>query len=146
MKFPRNATIFRGRPDATPFIGVLFLLSLFCLLSSSLVFLPGVPIQLPEASESAGITNRTVAVAVDRKGRLYFENQIIEEQVLGARLREAAQKAPTPLTLVLLADVNVPLETTVRLLRMARASGIPEGVLAARPASTSGRSSEGGTP
>ena len=49
MKFPRNARIFRGQLDASPFVGVLFLVAIFLLLNSSLVFVPGIAINLPEA-------------------------------------------------------------------------------------------------
>ena len=54
MRFPHNTKIFRGQLDAAPFLGVFFLLLIFLLLNSSLVFTPGVEIQLPETANVPG--------------------------------------------------------------------------------------------
>jgi len=78
MKFPRNARIFRGQLDAAPFAAVLFLLVIFLMLGS-LVYTPGVPLQLPVANDLPGTDKPTIAVAIDGNGRLFFENQGIEE-------------------------------------------------------------------
>ena len=53
MKFPRNARIFRGQLDAAPFAIVFFLLVIFLMLSS-LVYTPGVHIELPVADGLTG--------------------------------------------------------------------------------------------
>ena len=52
MKFPRNARISRGHLDAAPFAGVLFCLLIFLLLAS-LVYTPGVLINLPTSASSS---------------------------------------------------------------------------------------------
>ncbi len=134
MRFPRTARVFRGQLDASPFVGVLFLLAIFLLLNSSLVFMPGVAIHLPEAADLPGMTNPTVAVAVDRVGQLYFQSQVISEDDLKHRLRNAAGAMKEPLTLVLLADKSVPNGTIVRLSNLAREAGVKDVLLATRPA------------
>ena len=53
MKFPRNARIFRGQLDAAPFAALFFLLVIF-LMVSSLIYTPGVRLELPVADNSAG--------------------------------------------------------------------------------------------
>jgi biopolymer transport protein ExbD len=132
MKFPRNVRVFRGQLDASPFVGVLFLMVIFLLLSSALVYPPGVPLNLPESDGWPGPTNPTVTVAIDGGGRLYYRNQTTTESQLRAHLSEVAG-TQTPLTLVLLADRSVPTETVVRLTSMARDVGIREAWLATRP-------------
>ena len=136
MKFPRNVRIFRGQLDASPFVGVLFIVVIFLLLHSSLVFTPGVRIELPPSPELPGVTNATVTVAVDREGRLFLGNQITGEDALKASLkqRQASLKSRRieGLTLVVMADRNVPNETLVRLLNIARDAGIGEAMLATR--------------
>ncbi len=132
MKFPRNARIFRGQLDASPFVGVLFLVAIFLLLNSSLVFTPGVAIKLPEAADLPGATNATVAVAIDQAGRFYFQNQIVSEEKLKLKLREAAQQTREPRTLVLLADESVPHGTQMRVLNLAREAGLKEVLYATR--------------
>ncbi len=133
MKFPRNARIFRGQLDASPFVGVLFLLAIFLLLNSSLVFLPGVPIRLPEASGLPGVTGPTITVAVDTNRRLYFRNQVIREGDLLIELRQAARAAKEPLTLVLMMDKAVPIETFVQLAKLAREAGLHRTLCRTRP-------------
>jgi len=133
MKFPRNARIFRGQLDASPFVGVLFLVAIFLLLNSSLVFLPGVPIRLPEASDLPGVPGATVTVAVDTNRRLYFRNQVIRESDLLMELRQAARRAKEPLTLVLMMDKAVPIDTFVELAKLAREAGLKETLCATRP-------------
>jgi biopolymer transport protein ExbD len=135
MRFPRNARIFRGQLDASPFVGVLFLVAIFLLLNSSLVFIPGVKIRLPEASDLPGVTNPTVTVAVDRNGQLYFENQGITKDKLKLRLRDAVRRIREPVTLVLLADKAMSHDTTIELFELAREAGLKEALLATRPAS-----------
>jgi len=132
MKFPRNARIFRGQLDASPFVGVLFLVVIFLLLNSSLVFVPGVAIKLPEAEDLPGVTGRTVRVAVDTNRHFYFRDQIIEESELQVELRRAVLETKEPLTLMLLADKTVPWETMVRLAKLARAAGLKEAILVTR--------------
>jgi len=133
MKFPRNARIFRGQLDASPFVGVLFLVAIFLLLNSSLVFVPGVAIKLPEAADLPGVIGRTVRVAVDSHRHFYYRSQIIKESDLQFELRKAVLETKEPLTLMLLADKTVPWDTMVQLAKLARAAGLKEAILVTRP-------------
>ena len=139
MKFPRNARIFRGQLDASPFVGVLFLVAIFLLLNSSLVFVPGVAIKLPEAADLPGATGRTVTVAVDANRHFYLRDQIIKESDLQVELRKAVLGTKEPLTLMLVADKTIPLDTIVQLAKLARAAGLKEAILVTRPPPAPGR-------
>jgi biopolymer transport protein ExbD len=133
MRFPHNTKIFRGQLDAAPFIGVFFLLVIFLLLTSGLVFTPGVPIQLPEGVNLPGLDGPTAVVAVDADGHLYFENQWCDDERLKQRLQAAVDRSPQPLTLVVQADKDAKSEVSVRLGILARSVGIRKMWLAARP-------------
>ncbi len=134
MKFPRHAKIFRGQFDFAPYAGVCFLILIFLALNTSLVFTPGVPIELPEGHDLPGVAGATVVVAVDRQGKYYFDSQVIAETNLQSRLMAAVAKSPKePWTLVVQADKAVPYELVVRLGKMARSVGIKEALLATRP-------------
>src|SRR5258708_7149237 len=125
MKFPRNARIFRGQLDAAPFAIVFFLLVLFLLLAS-LVYTPGIrlPLELPRAEGLAGTDKPSISVAIDAAGRLYFENQPIEETELKARLRKAVKSSSEPLALIIEADKRVSWDRMLRLAVLARDVGI----------------------
>src|SRR5262249_12654435 len=131
-KFPRNARIFRGQLDAAPFAAVFFLLVLFVMLAS-FTYTPGVHIQLPSADDLPGTDKPSVAIAIDPGGRLYFDNQLIEENDLKNRLRLAVHNAPTPLTLVIQADESVTYKTLLHVTMVAREAGITDGHLATLP-------------
>jgi len=132
MKFPRNAKIFRGRLDAAPLAGVFFLLVIFMLLAS-LVYTPGIPIQLPAAQNTTGVSGPTVGVASNGAGQFFFENQLSNEPQLKSNLAAAAGKASSPLTLVVLADKAVNYDSIVRLTQLAEQAGIKQALLQQRP-------------
>jgi biopolymer transport protein ExbD len=132
MKFPRNARIFRGHFDAAPFAAVLFLLVIFIQLGS-LVYTPGVHIQLPVADGFVGTEKLPVHVAIDASGRYYFDNHAIDENELRVRLHKRVAEANEPLALIVLADKAVTDEMIIRLTLIARQAGFSEAVLATLP-------------
>ncbi len=146
MRFPHHTKVFRGQLDAAPFLGVFFLLIIFLLLNSSLVFTPGVRISLPEAVNLPGTDKPTAVVAVDADGHFYFENQICDEARLKARLQAAVDRTPEPITLVVQADRKASIEAVVQLGLMARAVGIREMLQAVRPPVTPVPTSPAGAP
>ena len=94
MKFPRNSKILRSQFDVAPFAAVFFIVMIFLLLGA-LVPVQGLHTQLtpPAADNLPGVDGRTVALAVDSQGQIYFENQAETERVLVNRLT-VATKAP----------------------------------------------------
>jgi len=132
MKFPRNATILRGQLDAAPLAAVFFLLVIFLMLGS-LVYTPGVALNLPTADQLAGNDKPSVAVAVDANGHLYYENQNIDERQLRERLRSAVKACPEPMTLLVQADRAATYEALLRVSLVARDAGITSAWLATLP-------------
>lgn len=132
MKFPRNARIFRGRLDAAPFASVLFLLVVFLLLGT-LIYTPGVHVQVPEAADLPGTDHPAMAVVLDSNGQLYFENQMIQPEQLRKRLREAVSHSAEPLTLLVRADKSVKYEALMNVTLLAREAGFRETLLATLP-------------
>lgn len=132
MRFPRHARILRGQFDVAPYVSVFFLVALFMMLGS-LVYTPGVRIELPAGDDLPGTDRPMVTVAVDASGRLYYRNQRVEEADLRIRLRQAVESAGEPLTLVVQADKSVRQETLVRLSLLAREAGLHDALLATLP-------------
>lgn len=147
MKFPRSARIFRGHLDIAPFASVFFLLIIFVMLGA-LIYTPGVPVALDsdpnrpaiDLPRAGGGTNLltgtdapTVAVAVDKAGRMFFENQPVEEAELRASLQNAVRKSAAPLTLLVQADKEVAYDRLMRLTLLAREAGIRDALFATLP-------------
>ena len=82
-----NIRPFHGRLDFAPFVGVLFLMLPLLLFHTSMVFKPGieVDINLPVSSQRTGVGDPSLAVAVDANGILYFRGQTLREQVSPCR-------------------------------------------------------------
>jgi len=133
MRFPHHTKVFRGQLDAAPFLGVFFLLIIFLLLNSSLVFTPGVKILLPEAVNLPGTDKPTAVVAVDADGHFYYESQVCDGPRLKERLQATVERTPEPITLVVQADRKASVEALVQLSLLARAVGIREVLQAVRP-------------
>jgi biopolymer transport protein ExbD len=132
MKFPRNARIFRGQLDVAPF-AIVFLLLVMFMMFSSLIYTPGVQLQLPVANDLPGTEKPPLSVALDKDGRLYFENQRIDENDLKMRLKRVATNSSEPLVVLVHADEAVALKTVVRLELLLRDAGISEARLATLP-------------
>src|SRR5216110_3309885 len=135
MKFPRNARIFRGQLDAAPFAAVFFVLVMFLMLGS-LMYTPGVRVELPMADDLPSTDKPTVSVAIDSAGRYYYDNQLVQEKQLKNSLTQAAMASTEPLTLVMHADRAVTTEMVIKLAMVARSAGITNGVLATLPRQT----------
>ena len=133
MRFARTTKIFHGQIDAAPVAGVFFLLVIFVLLHSSLVFPPGVRVKLPEADDLPGTTASSPIVAIDAREQLYFEHQIITTSKLKERLQAAVQQSAEPLTLIIHGDESVSIGAFMRISSLARAVGIREAVIGTRP-------------
>jgi biopolymer transport protein ExbD len=133
MRYPRNKQIFRGQPDLAAYVGVLFLLLIFVLFNSAIVFTPGVQIDLPDADELPGVIGDTLVVAVDSSGNYYFDNQLTSEIALKQRFTEEVTASRRPLTLLVHADKKVQWGSLQHLALLARKAGIKSVVPATRP-------------
>ena len=103
MKFPRNARVFRGQLDAAPFASVLFLLVLFLLVQSSLVFVPGVRlIPLGGASPRFAVAGEMARLSAAR--RILFASRRFSEEEFVVHLRGLASSNQLPAQLTLLAE------------------------------------------
>jgi len=133
MKFPRNARIFRGHLEIAPFASVFFLLVIFISLSS-LMYTPGVKIQLPTATNLPGTDKSSVSVAIDGSGQLYYANKrVIEEELKNELKNEVRKAAGQPLVLIVHADQHVTYKMLLGLTLAARDAGISEALLATLP-------------
>lgn len=132
MKFPRNARILRSQLDAAPLAAVFFLLVIFVLLGT-VVYRPGIRMQLPVADNLPGVDKPTINVLVDASQRLFFANQLVTEAELKTHLSRAATNSAEPPTLVVQFDKTVPYEFQMRVYLLARDTGLREVLLAVAP-------------
>ncbi|MEO6182374.1 MAG: biopolymer transporter ExbD [Verrucomicrobiota bacterium] len=116
MRFPRNVKPFRGQIDLAPLAGVLFLLLIFILLAS-LVYTPGVPIQLSSASANAGAARRNLLIKA--QGEIHLGKQIYQTNSM-EQLRAELKNLALPATLVVEAEKDAPRNVLIEVREMAR--------------------------
>ena len=133
MKFSRHCKPFRGRIDAAPWACLFFVMLIFFLLKTSLFFVPGVRIDLPQARGLSGVTNATVAVMIDRDGRMFYNHQVVDSNMLRQRLSEAVKASKSSITLIVQADRRLDLQRLVELEQIAGSSGVKDLLLGSRP-------------
>ena len=82
--------------NAAPFIGVLFVMLPMLLFHTSIVFKPGVEvnISLPVSDQKSGVTDPSLSVAVDSKNILYFQNRQVLGQVYSLTVEEKEEGMP----------------------------------------------------
>jgi biopolymer transport protein ExbD len=91
-----NILPFHGRLDFAPFVGVLFLMLPLLLFHTSMVFKPGieVDINLPVSSQRTGVGDPSLAVAVDANGILYFRGLILRDELISLPVSEEEENLP----------------------------------------------------
>lgn len=95
--------------------------------------LPGGRLELPVSESLLLVTNQVLVVAINLSGEIYFQSQVVPADHLRARLAAAVRDPKHPPTLVVLADKHVEYNVVTSVGAAARAAGIENVALAARP-------------
>ena len=96
MKYPGKIKPLHGGIQAAPFVGVLFLMVPMLLFHTSLVFKPGVTVDLslPVSAQKTGVTDPSLSIAVDAEGMLHFHNKQVVPQVFSETVKEEDEGTP----------------------------------------------------
>lgn len=68
-----------GAPDLLPFVNVFFLLLFFFVLGSSFVPVSGIPVNLPEVSDTRIYSTKKYVVTVDSRNQIYFNDTLVKD-------------------------------------------------------------------
>ena len=112
---------------------IVLLLLIFFLLSSSFVAQPGLRVQLPRAEAAEALDEQRVTVTLSEKGELFLNNKAVTLQTLGQHLAAALQTASDQVV-VINADRNVSLQSTVQVIDIAKTVGASRFMIATEPA------------
>jgi biopolymer transport protein ExbD len=135
MKFARTTRILTGRPDAAPYLCVLFPVAFMALFHEFLVLPRGLRIELPEAASGSALApgERALVVGLDANEQIYFENQRIEWSELKELLTDRVRGTNAPQTLVLQADRDVRTARLLELSTLAAQAGVRSVFFLTRP-------------
>ncbi len=112
---------------------IVLLLLIFFLLSSSFVIQPGIRVQLPRAEAAETIDEQRVTITLTEKGDLFLNSRSVTLQTLGRQLAEALQRTSDQVV-VINADRNVSLQSTVQIIDIAKTVGATRFMIATEPA------------
>ena len=131
MRFrPENKLIaqftFASLPD------IVMLLLIFFLLTSSFVAQPGIKVQLPKAETTESPVDRKVTVTLTEKGQIFLNAEQVTLQTLGQKVA-AVLGSVEDKTVVLRADKQVTLQSTVQVIDVVKAAGATHFLIATQP-------------
>jgi biopolymer transport protein TolR len=78
--------------NMTPFIDVMLVLLIIFMVAAPLLA-TGVPIDLPETKAAAlNIDRKPISIAIDDKGAIYFDDQVVEASALVDKIKATAKE------------------------------------------------------
>jgi biopolymer transport protein ExbD len=134
-KYRPNQRLFKGPVDVVPLVNVALLFMLFFIIQSPFVVQPGIIVNLPTSSFTAGAPYGAMVVTVSQEGLVFFNDERTTLEGLGAAFAQAVFDHPDS-SLVIEADGRVQHSTLVQIYNTATAAGVKSVVLATRFSST----------
>ncbi len=120
--------------NITSLIDVMFLLLIFFMVTSTFRDQPSIELTLPRSATAQETAVGPAVVYLTRDGRLFLDDEAVEEARLAERLRQL-QASTTDDRIVLRADEAAEHGAVVALIDLIKQSGFRRVSLAARPAS-----------
>src|SRR5471032_1673995 len=109
--------------NVMPMVDVMLVLLVIFILSAPM-FTNAVKLDLPKAQAQAGGQQAaTVTLAIDAKGKIFWNNDPVEQGALAARLAEASKLEPQP-ELQLRADKDTRYEVVAQVMAAAQTEGL----------------------
>lgn len=109
--------------NITSLIDVLFLLLIFFMVSSTFLEQPGIKLELPEAQSAVVVEQKDYTLFVDRDGKMYLNDDEVSLSNLGELIQRNLPKMKDG-ALILKADQNVTHGLVVRVMDVAKRSGV----------------------
>ncbi|OQX95929.1 hypothetical protein B6I21_02985 [candidate division KSB1 bacterium 4572_119] len=117
--------------NITSLIDVLFLLLIFFMVSSTFVEQPGMKLELPESKSSASEKISELILEISPSGNILLNDKQVSIEMLEQNFKELLPRLEEK-SLVLKADKNVPHGTVVRVMDLAKLSGLEKLIIATK--------------
>ena len=113
-------------------IDVVLLLVIFFMITTSFVAQPGIKVKLPQASAKEVRQEKELAVIISKNKKIYLNEDLISLSLLPDRLDKALKEGNKPI-LIIKADELVPHGLVVKIMDIAKKTGIETLAIATRP-------------
>lgn len=111
---------------------IVLLLLIYFMLSSSFIVQPGIKVKLPRAVSGEVEQADKIYLTVTRSEQLFLNGEMVSKAQLGARLT-ALLKVAADKTVIIRADKDLTLESTVEIIDLAKLAGADKFLIATEP-------------
>jgi biopolymer transport protein ExbD len=123
----------KARIEIIPMIDTIFFLLVFFMISTlSMTQYRGMPVNLPKAASGQQAPAESAAITIDKDGRLFLNQQVVEKVALGDALKQQLAKNAEMLV-VINADDGVAHGQVVEVMDIARAANVAKMAIAVKP-------------
>jgi len=132
MRIQRRS-IKKARIEIIPMIDTIFFLLVFFMISTlSMTQFKGMPVNLPKAASGQQAPAESAAITIDKDGRLFLNQQVIDKAALGEALSQQLAKNAEMLV-VINADDGVEHGRVVEIMDVARDANVAKLAIAVKP-------------
>lgn len=121
FRFEKRSKFASAQLNITPLIDVIFLLLIFFMLTSTFISQAGIKINLPKAVSGKVLQGNRLIMVIDKKDRLFIDEQKIKEEDIENIIAEAAGDKKT---ILIMADRASSMGKIVEIWDMCREAGI----------------------
>jgi biopolymer transport protein ExbD len=111
---------------------IFFLLVFFMISTLSMTQFKGMPVNLPKAASGQEAPAESAAITIDKDGRLFLNQQLVDKSALGDALAQQLAKN-ADLLVVINADDGVAHGQVVEVMDLARAANVARMAIAVKP-------------
>lgn len=123
--------------NVTPLVDVMLVLLVIFLVASIYIVKDAIEVELPKAASAGEALDTTIAIVIDREGRLYLNGRPASDKIIGDTCAAAAAK-DTNAQAIIAADQNVKHGDVIRVIDMVRTNGLTRFAINVKPSDVPG--------
>jgi biopolymer transport protein ExbD len=118
--------------NVTPLVDVMLVLLVIFMVASIYIVKDAIEVDLPKAASAGETLDTTLAIVIDREGRLYLNGRPSPDDVIAQACAAAAAKDPNAQAIIA-ADQNVKHGDVIRVIDMVRTNGLVRFAINVKP-------------
>jgi biopolymer transport protein TolR len=109
--------------NVTPLVDVMLVLLVIFLVASIYIVKDAIEVDLPKAASAGETLDTTLAIVIDREGRLYLNGRPTPDALIGQACKQASEKDANAQAMIA-ADQNVKHGDVIRVIDLVRSNGL----------------------
>jgi biopolymer transport protein TolR len=118
--------------NVTPLVDVMLVLLVIFMVASVYIVKDAIEVDLPKAASAGETLDTTLAVVIDREGRLYLNGRPAESSLIASACADAAAKDPNAQAIIA-ADQNVRHGDVISIIDLIRSNGLVRFAISVKP-------------